>query len=292
MAISSNTEYSATIDEKWDSDVERARYSKSKLMPAVMNKSALIKGSGDIINITVEPRLSVGDINASTGAFTQRSATLTNVQVLINQSKEVNVNTTDQALAQSFWGIESVFPDSAGKALAEEYDRFISVTGYQGALAANTIGSEAAPVPLTNNNVRAALLRLADNRVPVENEDLTLATPPSGLYVDLLGETEYTASYAIGGNVKSPLITGNVNFQVLGCKVAATAEIALVNGSVYKAMLFHKSAIAFGMQKGHEFERYSLASAGVAGKGVLMISLYGAKVARSDHISVINTAKA
>jgi hypothetical protein len=285
MAIAYGSEYAATIDEKWDSDIEEYRYSESVLLERVLSKSALVAKSGDIVNMTIEPVLSVGTVTEATGAFVMAAVTPTAKTITINQSKYVSIASTNRADAQAFWTPESVFPKSAARALAESYDNYLGSLFTQSTL--SQIGSQSIPVPMNSNNVRAGLLRLANAKVPLT--DLTLAVDPRALLIDVLDETAYSMAYAIGGSAKTPLITGDTSFPVVGCKTAMTTQLTIVGGAVVQCAVFHKSALAIAMQRKHEFERFSLAPTGVAGKGVLMTSLYGASLFRTDHLCVINT---
>jgi hypothetical protein len=288
MAIATATEYAATIDEKWDRDIEMYRYSESVLLPRILSKSEIVKESGDIINMTIEPQLVARDVTQATGAFTIDAVTPTTVQLIVNQHKTVSIGATNLAEWQAFWTPDSVFPKSASKALAETYENFIATTGYQGSTLA-AVGSEANPVAVNNNNIRVALLRLAEAKVP--QSDLTVAVPARGLLIDILDDQAFSMAYAFGGNRESPIVSGNLGFQAIGCKIVMTQQIALVGGTTYKALVFHKSSIAFAMQKNNYYERFSLAPTGVLGKAVLMANLYGGKVLRGDHIAVINTPK-
>ncbi len=286
VSLITNTELAASIDEKWDMDVLEALYANATIMPRIANKSDIVKNSGDIVNVTIDANLTVQTVG-SDGSFNITQVTPSSVALTVDQWKLVQLGTTNRAEAQSFWDIKSTFPKSAGKALAADYDAAIAAL-YSG-LTLTQIGSEPNPVTFGKVPATSALLRLAQANVPLTN--LTFVLPPEAVFSGILQETDFTDASSIGGSSKSPLIDGRWSQNILGVPIAMSTQLSLANQSTLKGMLIHKNAFAIAMQKNNDFERFSMAAGGYAGKAVKMESLYGVKTIRGNHGCVINIAK-
>lgn len=287
VSLITNTELAASIDEKWDMDVLEALYADATIMPRIANKSDIVKQSGDIINVTIDASLTVQTIG-SDGSFNITQVTPTSVPITVDQWKLVQLGTTNRAEAQSFWDIKSTFPKSAGKALAADYDAAIAAL-HSGLTSLSPVGTESVPVTFGKVPATAALLRLAQANVPLTN--LTFVLPPEGVFTGILQETDFTDASSIGGGATTPLVNGRWTQKILGVPVAMSTQLQLANQSTLKGMLIHKNAFAIAMQKNNDFERFSMAAGGYAGKAVKMESLYGVKTIRANHGCVINIAK-
>jgi len=98
MASFSETELNATIDEKWDMVVNDARYANATIMPRINNRTAFVTKSGDIVNITVQAKYTVGDVG-SNGAFVPQITTPASFALTINQHRQVAIEVEDRAKA-------------------------------------------------------------------------------------------------------------------------------------------------------------------------------------------------
>src|SRR3990167_927926 len=116
-SLYTNTELDVTIPEVWDRAIEEARYKKSVMVPLVSNKSALVRESGDKINVSIAVKRTVGTVSTSTGAFTTASLTPTTVQIVVNQWLQVSEKIIDITQKQSFYDPKSDFGQAATKAL-------------------------------------------------------------------------------------------------------------------------------------------------------------------------------
>lgn len=280
MASFSNTELNATIDEKWDMEIEEARYANAVIMPRIANKSGVVKKSGDRINVTVKPKYTVGDVG-SNGAFVPQTITPTSVAVVVDQHKQVAIETEDKAEAQSFWDPESDFPKDAGAAMAVKYDT--DIAALHGDFTSNVVGEEGTPEIFGTSKVRAALLKLADRNVPLR--ELSFLLPPIAFYSGVFTEAQLTAADAAG--LPKNVLTTNYRFPLLGVPAYETTCLTTV-GTAIKGLLLHKSAMAIAMQKNNEIKRAERTSALVLSYVVVIQSLYGIKTIREDHGVVIN----
>ena len=280
MAVFDNTALANTIDEKWDMDVDDARYANAVVMPRVMNKSALVEKSGSKINMSYRSKYTVGDVTAATGAFTPQQITPTEVEIDIDQWKQVAIETLDKAKAQTFWDPESDFPKDAGAALAEEYDTQLLdlISGFT----TNIVNSDAdSPTIFDEVPMLAAMLKLADLNIP--KDSLSWFLPPVAFYGGIARKPDFVNANR-AGLPKSILIT-NYRFKLLDvpayettlCANAGTANISKVAG------LVHKSALAIAMQRNNTIKRAEGTSAGKLSYIVVMHSLFGKKRFREDH---------
>lgn len=286
MTVLSNSELTGiTIDRKWDTKLLAARYASSVIMPLVLNKSDMVKDSGEIISIEIEPSLSSGTVTAATGAFTPAAPTPSLVNITVNTWKYVAIEITRQAEVQSFWKTDSWFPGAAAKRLAVDYDT--DLAALHGSVAAgNTIGATD-PGIFDDTMARAGLLRLSDTNVP--KDSLTYVLPPVALYSGWYSKEVLTAAHSTGFK-KNINISGEMP-SILGVPVRESTTIATdtISGiSVRKALLLHKQALGIGMQLNHSYKLVDRESAGFLSKAGVTNSLYGVAVVRSDHFIVFN----
>lgn len=284
MAQLTNTELSATIDEVWDLSVMEARYAESVLMPRIMNKSDLVKKSGDTIHIPIKKRLVVGTVSAS-GGFTPDAQTLTQVDVAINTWKYVSNETLDQTEAQSYWSPESDFPKDAGKVLAEDYDSAIAAL-YSG-FTSNIVGREDNPSVFDDDAILSSMLKLADRNIP--RNSLSFILPPIAFYLGLFKIDRFTDADKSG--LPKNVLTSNFRFPLLGVPAYESTLLSTVGAGstqVVKGLLLHKEALAIAMQLNNKFKRADATAAAKLSTIVVMESLYGVKTVREDHGVVIN----
>lgn len=287
VALITNTELAATIDEKWRMDILEALYAASTVVPRVLNASGDVKQSGDIINVTVDVALTVQTVGTD-GTFNLTAITPTSVALAVDQWKLVQLGTTNRSEWQSFWDIKSSFPKSAGKALAAVQDASLLAL-YTGLTGLAQVGSEGNPVTFGKVTATSALLRLAQANIPMN--DLTFVVPPDAIFAGILQETDFTDASMTGAG-QSALVDGKWKMNIVGVPIAMTTQASVVGGAVIKAALIHKNAWAIAIQKNQEIERFSMAAGGFSGRAVKMETLYGTKTIRSDHGCVINIAKA
>lgn len=287
ISLNTNTQSTATIDEKWDQDVHEAVYETAEIVPRVANKSDLVKNSGDIINVTVDARVAVQTVG-SDGSFNITQTTPESIVLTIDQWKLTQRGTTDRAEAQSFWDINSTFPKVGGQAKAEDMDSAVAAL-YSG-LSLTPVGTESDRVTFGKDAAASALLRIGKSiKGKIKNlNNLTFVLPYEAVFSGLLQETDFTDASMIGGGAVSPLKSGKLGMSVLGIPIAMTTLTSLVSGNCYKGMLIHREAFAIGIQLNNSYERFSLKPGGYAGKAVTMEWLYGVKTIRADHGVVIN----
>lgn len=282
MASFSATELNATIDEKWDQDIEDARYANGVFLNRIANKSAIVAKSGDILHVTIKQRYTVGDVGAN-GAFVPQVWTANSVPITVNQYKQVAIEVEELAKAQSFWSPDSEFPADAGKAFAEHYDTVIAGQ-FASFNVLSEVGATTSPTAFGKQHMLTSMLRLADANIPSDN--LSYFLPPIAFLGGLLNEVQFTAADQ-AGQPKNVLTTG-YRFTLLGTPFYQSSTIATSGGTIRKGLLLHKTAMGIAFQKNNEIRKADRTPALVASYVTLVKSLYGIAVIRTDHGVVLN----
>lgn len=278
MASFSTTEANATIDEKWDRDIEEARYANGVFLNRIANKSALVRESGDTIHVTVDQTWTVGDIGAN-GAFTPQVYTPDTVAITINQNKQVAVEVEDIVKAQSFWDPNSTVPTTAGKAYAAHYDTVIA--GQHASFSGAPVGSLENPTAFGKTAFATSMLRLADLNVP--KKDLSFFLPPIAFFGGLINEMQLTDADK-SGEQKNVLTTG-FRMSLLGVPFYESTTIATAGSTSQTrvGLLLHKSAMAIAFQRNNTIRRADRTAGLVDSYVTLIKSLYGLNVIRANH---------
>jgi len=280
-----NTALNATVRELWDEKVEEARYAKMVIGNRVSNKSGLAQKKGDIINVTVDQKYTVGTVSAA-GVVAAQNYTPTSVPITLNQWEQITIVELDRAVAQSFWTPDSIFPRKVGEAFGSRYDAQLAAL-YTGVAAGNTVGDPNNPEEFSKALFQEAMLDLANANVPLE--DLSWIIHPRAYLKGLTNEGQLTAAQDSGQN-KNVLTTG-YQFPLFGVPVYQSTNIVRVGSpAVYKNLLVHKSAIAIAWQKDAEIKKADGLAGLVLGTIFNAQSLYGLSVIRSDHFVVANSA--
>lgn len=280
-----NTALNATVKELWDEKIEDARYAKGVIMNRVANKSGIATKKGDIIHVTVNQRYTVGTVGTD-GSFSPQNYTPTTSDVTLNQWEQIAIRVLDRAQAQSFWTPDSKFPSDTGAAFAARYDAQIAAL-HTSVAAGNSAGSTTSPAAFDKTLAQEAMLRLANQNIPLE--ELSWVLHPVAYYNGLMNEAQLTSA-ADMGVAKNVLTTGYV-FPLFGSPVYLSTNIVETGvPAVKKNLLVHKSAIAIAWQKNVDIEHVRTTSAGVLADLFVAQSLYGQNVIRSDHFVVVNSA--
>lgn len=280
-----NTALNATVRELWDDKIEAARYAKGVIMNRVANKSGIAQKKGDIIHVTVDQKYSVGVVG-SDGSFAPQNYIPSTSDITLNQWEQIAIRVLDRAQAQSFWTPDSQFPSQAGAAFAARYDAQIAAL-HPSVGAGNTVGNAASPAQFDKTLAQEAMLRLANQNIPLE--ELSWVLHPVAYYNGLMNEAQLTQADQSGQN-KNVLTTGYV-FPLFGSPVYLSTNIVETGSpAVKKNLLLHKSSIAIAWQKNVDIEHVRTTANLVLADLFVAQSLYGQSVIRSDHFVVINSS--
>jgi hypothetical protein len=281
------TQLNYTTQELWDQKVEEARYAEGVIVNAVSNKSEVAKRKGDIIHVPIDQKLTVVSVGTD-GTFTPQNYTISGSDITLNQWKAVPIQILDQAASQSIWTPASNFPTNAGKAFANQYDSDLASL-HTGVAAANIVGSSTNPSAFGKGHAMEAAFKLADQNVPLT--DLTFIVHPVSWFGGVMNEEQLTAADS-GGSDRNALISGN-KFPLAGFPVRLSTNIKEVGTpAVKKNLLLHKSALAIAWSKTNTFEKVRSTANLTLADLLVMQSVYGLAVIRSDHFCVINNSAA
>lgn len=283
MAAFSSTELDATIQEVWDQDVEEARYESGVVLNRVANKSAKAKYN-DILRITYKAKYTTSAVTVATGAFTTQTITPTGTTVTLNQWKTVPIEVPYIMQDQSFWNPESDFPKDAGAAMGEDNDNYL--LDLDSNFTSNDVNSAAAPTAFDDVAMLAAVLKLRDRAIPLN--DLSFILPPIAFYKGIFTKPEFRDADKTG-LPKSVLSTG---YRMKFLEIPSY-ETTLVNTDnlARVGLLIHKTAMAIAFQRNNEIKRAEGIAAGKLSSIAVLHSLYGASAWRTDHASRIFITK-
>ncbi len=281
MAVFTNTELNATIDEIWDHDVDEARYASSVVLARVMNKSSLVANHGDILHLQYENvKYTVGNVDATGGQFVPQSMTPTSVPVTVDQWKQCAIETVNKAEAQSFWKPESVFPKRAGAAMAEEYDN--QLLDLDVSITTNVINDQNNPTIFDDVSMLSAVLKLRDLNIPLDS--LSFILPPTAFYKGIATKPEFRDADKTG--LPSSVLTTGYRFKLLGIPAYETT-LCNTYGLSRSGLLLHKSTMAIAMQKNNEIKRAEATSALKFSYITAINSLFGVAIFRENHSAKI-----
>lgn len=284
MADFGLTQLNATIKELWDTKVEEARYASAVIVNRISNKSEVAKQKGDVIHVPIDQVYTVGNVG-SDGTFTPQNYTVGVSDITLNQWSQIAVQILDQAASQSYWTPESTFPTNAGKAFGSNYDA--SLAALHGSVnAENIVGSTSSPAVFDAAKAREAVFKLANRNIPLTSMSFILDT--SAYYGGILTELQLTAAN-MSGLPKNVLTTGAM-IPILNIPTYISTNIVKTGTpTVAKNLLVHKSSIAIAWSKNNTTERVRSTANLTLADLIVMQSVWGYAVIRSDHFAVINT---
>lgn len=303
MATLTDAQARPLFDQKWDLKVLQARYGRASIGKTVLNRSSMVEESGEVINITVKPRV-VGGTVGSDGTFTSEGLALTNVQVNVNTWRYVSHVITDKQSKQAIVTLETELPNQFGERLGElaEIDLgnlFLNFSGFNGTVGQG-VGAPGAGVDFGRDS--ALLLLQAIRRRQIPPESLAWHLPPEAFYQGWLKDEVQTNANTTGLN-KSLIMTGIYGFKQTILGIAAY-EATLLNGTsvvnadtgaplnpasginlpgTTAASLLHEEALAYAFQINAKFEKTRTTPALQLATLIVAHSLYGVNTCRANH---------
>lgn len=280
MASFSLTELANTVQTKWDMDLEQARYAAAVIMPRIISKTGSLLDGNNVINVTIKPKYTVGNVGAN-GAFVPQTITPTQAAITIDQHKQMAIEVEDKTTEQSFYDPTSDFPKDAGKALAVQYDS--DIAALQSGLTQTRFGDDQAGAVFDKTAFNYGLLTLENANIP--RNELSFILPPIAYYGGIFQDTNLVNANTTG--LPRSVLTTNFRFDLLG--VPCYQSTALAHTSpIWKGMLIHKHAFAIAMQLENKYKFAERTAALVLSKVAVFESLYGVKTIRGDHGVVFN----
>lgn len=270
------------VRENWGDLYIRPFYEQSRVLPFMANLSANCK-KGDTVNVPVRATaLTVGTVNATTGALNIQTVTASNVQVVVDQQKDCTIDLLDITRQQAEDKFENEWPGESGEAVAETMEAaalalYSDVTASVGA-DANDMGED---------ELLAAIQALKTAKLPVDTKpgDFCFAIADNQ-WLPLRKEKcfDYTATGVSGETAAKSLVLPSYG----GIPVRFSTQVA-TSGTGRRSMLFHKNAFAWAAQKNPSVDMVSRLAAGQASYLMTNIALYGVKTVREGFARVIKS---
>lgn len=317
MAVFSDAQTRPIFDQKWDLAVLQARYADAVIMPRVLNKSAMVEESGEVVNISIKPRMNGGDV-AADGGFTSETFQFANVQINVNTWKYVSNEFTDKQKKQAIVTLQTELSKQYASRLQEfvEIDLanlFLSFSGGNPALSVGVgIGNPGVGTTFTEPTALAAVKLARQKQLPLDEMSWLLSV--ESFYGDgaWLSKERLTNANSTGHN-KALMETGvgygkNFKQMILGipayeCTLLNGAStINIDNGAILNpasginqpgttaCALVHKESAGCAVQINNDTEVWRSTPAGRFATGLGGTTLYGTKVVRANHGMLIYVA--
>ena len=277
------------IPELWSARLLYA-LEKSHVATNLVNRNyeGVIANQGDTVHINSIGAITVKDYTKNTDIAAPDALTTTDQSLVIDQCKYFNFQVDDVDKVQAAGDLIDTVMGRAAYALADTSDAFLLKTIAAGAAAGNTVGSAAAPVALTKDNVYENIVKLRTklDKANVPNTGRTLVVPPE-VYALLLMDDRFAKSSATSG--QDALLNGQVG-RVAGFTVFMSNNVKTGTGTdsgktpYFEITAQVETATTYAEQiiKTEGYRMESRFADGVKG-----LHVYGAKVTDGNQIAKI-----
>ncbi len=279
MARIGNAEASAAIVERWRLIALKALFQKMVAKNRVLSVTQDIASMGDIVHVKINPVPTVGDITASTGAFTAEAVTIVNVDLTVDKWKFVAHDVVDKAEFQSDIDLVQNFSQAFVPALGEQIDT--DILALESSATTNPhIGSPTTGVTFGDDLMIPAQLVLDDLKISAD--DRSWIIPP--VAVGQLQKNDKWVDADKTGLPKSVKTTGFLNLDLYGVPAFRSTQVA-TSGKVRKGMLFHREGLMVAIQRNIKMEKFARTQFSTPFASSV---LYGVAIARNNHTQVVN----
>lgn len=303
MAVFTDANLRPSFDQKWDLQVLQARYGRASIGKNVLNRSALVEESGEVVNITVKPRIAGGTVGAD-GGFTSETYGLTNVQINVNTWRYVSHEITDKQSKQAIITLETELPSQFGERLGEFAeidlsDLFLSLNGFSGVVGIG-VGAPGAGIDFDEDSALIAVQATRRRQLPTES--LSWQLPPEAFYQGWLKKERLT-NVSSTGDAKSKITTGIYGFkqEIIGIPAfestllngASTVDVdsgAIIHSpsginvpGTTCAALIHEESLGYAFQINSKTKKGDMLAANRFATTIACNSLYGVRIVRSSH---------
>lgn len=282
MAQISATEACAAIREVWRLTALKALFEKMVVRNRVLSVTEDISAMGDILHLKINPTPTVGDITASTGAYTAEAVTITNTDLTVNKWKYVAHDVVDIAEIQSDLDLVENFAQAFVPALGNQIEQDLLAL-YSSATTNPPIGSSTTGGAFGDDMILDATLVLDNLKVP--QEDRSFILPPSAIG-QLRKDNKFTSANILG--IPKAVQTTGFQTDLYGTPVYKTTNVATVTGSgataVRAGMLIHHDGLMVGIQKNIKMEKFARTQFSTPFASSV---LYGVAIARNNHVQTL-----
>lgn len=248
----------------------------------------VIANQGDTVHINTIGAITVKDYTKNSDIAAPDALTTTDQTLEIDQCKYFNFQVDDVDKVQAAGELIDVAMGRAAYALVDTSDAFLLETIAAGAATGNTIGSAAAPVALTAENVYENIVKLRTklDKANVPNTGRTIVVPPE-VYALLLLDDRFAKSTAVAG--QDALLNGEVG-KVAGFTVFMSNNVKTGTGTdtgktPYFEITAQVSTATTYAEQIIKTEGYRMESR--FADGVKGLHVYGAKVTDGNQIAKI-----
>lgn len=193
------------------------------------NYEGEIRNYGDTVHINTIGAITVKNYTKNTDIDAPEALTTTDQTLEIDQQKYFNFQVDDVDRVQAAGELVDVAMGRAAYALADVSDAYLFGVIAAGAATGNTIGSAAAPVALTKDNVYENIVKLKTklDKANVPNTGRTIVVPPD-VHSLLLLDDRFAKSTATAG--QEALINGLVG-RIAGFDVYMSNNVKTGTGT-------------------------------------------------------------
>lgn len=278
MAQIAATEANAAIVERWRTVALKALFAPMVAKNRITSVNDDVDEMGDILHVKINPRPTVGNITASTGAFTPEAVTITNVDLTVNAWKYVAHDVVDIADIQSDIELYNNFSQAFVPALGEQIDIDILAL-WSSATTNGVIGDAVTGDAFGDGIILPADLTLDDLDVP--QDDRSWLLPPVAIN-QLLKDSKFVDAYRTG--LPKGAMTNGVLADIYGVAAYKSSKVA-TSGLLRKGMLIHRNGLMVGIQRNIKIEKFARTQFSTPFAASV---LYGVAVLRNNHVQVCN----
>lgn len=272
MANVTPTTVAKYINEVWTRDVEKPFYKALQLGKLVTDRSALVSGNGNKINIPFLSSYDARDKAAGT-AVTYDANTETEVELSINKHKYLAFTIEDISQLQSMYNLETLYKSAAIEAVTRALDSDIA------ALHASAGTNISAGAALEDSEIITVVETLDAANVPRSGRAGVIH---SEAHADLLAVNKFV-TYDNTGQ-KGVQVDDGMVANVYGMPLYISNNLVMedLTTDLIHNLFFHKSAIGMAVQQKPKFKAED--SVDHLGLKIAVHSVYGVGVERAGAL--------
>lgn len=258
------------VQERWTRDIQEPFDKQLAIRKLVQDRSAMVAGGGDVLNIPFTASVNARSKAAST-AITYDSPEGTPVTLNIDKHYYVGVLIEDIAKVQSNYELQSAFKSRMSEALARQIDTDLM------SLYASAGTSVAGGAAIDDADILAIVAAFDAANTPASNR---YGIVGHNTKIDLLGINKYTAYDQTGKT--GTAVNGDLDLQanLYGMEIYHSGNVQ--TSTTGRNLFFHKSAINLAQQRKPEFHmEYSVDQLGTK---TALDTIYGVGVERASSV--------
>lgn len=278
MAQIAATEANAAIVELWRTVAFKALFAPMVAKNRILNVTQDIAEMGDILHIKINPKPTVGNVTAATGAFTAEAITITNIDLTVNLWKYVAHDVVDIADVQSDIDLIQNFSQAFVPAIGEQIETDILAL-WSSATTNAALGDADSGTAFGDDLILPAILVIDNLDIP--ETDRSFILPPVGT-LQLMKNDKFVDAHRTG--LPKGAMTNGVLADIYGNPAYKTSRVA-TSGNIRKGLYLHRNGLAVGIQRNIKIEKFARTQFSTPFAASV---LYATGVARNNHTQVLN----